>query len=105
MTKRESVLVAESVTVNAGIYALMVGFDVGAIVAVGYSEGMHFIDLDEGWWLLDSRSREPFVILVKMERDAFTVRIECCIVVEPGRRNTTRIHHRIPLSVQDFEID
>ena len=104
MTKRESVLVARSVRVNVGMYALMVGFVVGAIVAVGYSEGMRFIDLGEGWWLHDSRSREPFVILVKMERDAFTVRIECCMMVESDHGNTTRIHRRIPLSVQDFEI-
>ena len=49
MTKREGVLVAGSVTVNTGIYALtrMVGFVVRVMVVIGYSEGMHFIDLDE----------------------------------------------------------
>jgi len=66
---------------------------------------MDFLRLDAEWWLINSKDRTRFVILVKMERDPFALRIECWMMVETGRRQTRRTPGRFPRCVQDFKID
>lgn len=74
------------------------------LVVIGYSEQMYSIGLDIEWSLVGSRSRRPLVILVKMEGGAFTVGIECRVMVELGHHNSRCIYHSIPCGVQNFAI-
>ena len=75
------------------------------MVEIGYSEGMDFLRLDAEWWLIKSKDRTRFVILVEMERDPFVIRIECWMMAETGGRQTRQTPGRFPCCVQDFKID
>jgi len=75
------------------------------MVEVGYSEGMDFLRLDAEWWLLNSKDKTRFFILIEIKRDPFALRIECWTMAETGRRQTRSTPHRIPLCVQEFDIN
>ena len=75
------------------------------MVEIGNAEGMDFLRLDAEWWLMHSDKKIRFVILVKLEKDPFAIRLECWMMVETGRRQTRLTPALIPRCVQDFDID
>ena len=47
------------------------------VIEVGYSERLDDLHSDASWWLRNSQGRTRFVIVAKISRDPFTLRIEC----------------------------
>ena len=45
------------------------------MVEVGYSERMDFLRLDVERWLINSRDKTRFIILIEIEKDPFAIRI------------------------------
>ncbi|RPA90706.1 hypothetical protein L873DRAFT_390164 [Choiromyces venosus 120613-1] len=75
------------------------------MIEVGYSEGLNLLHLDAEWWLKHSQSRTRFVIITKISRNPFHIRIECWRMVATVGRQTRQTPTWIPRCVQDFNID
>lgn len=73
------------------------------VIEVGYSERLDDLHSDASWWLRNSQGRTRFVIVAKISRDPFTLRIECWKWGCPETEGDAALW--IPKCIQDFEIN
>jgi len=73
------------------------------IIEVGCPEIQNLLKFDAEWWLLNSEGRTRFVIIAKIGRNPFSLRIEGWKMCPPTTGNGRDLW--IPKCIQDFDID
>lgn len=73
------------------------------MIEVGYSERLSQLHSDAIWRLHNSQGRTHFIIITKIWRDPFKIRIECWKMGRPETGGDAALW--IPKCVQDFNID
>ena len=74
-------------------------------VQVGLSESLHRLRMDAQWWLINSNGTVKMVIIIRLQRNPHSIRIEQWEMVTSRpitRHNSTGMH---PASTSIFEID
>jgi len=72
------------------------------VIEFGFSQGWNQLRRDAAWWLTNSGSRTRFIIIIKIGRNPFMMKMECWMMAPPFH-TTRNSHPLIPRSVQDFE--
>jgi len=75
------------------------------MMEVGHQKGLKFLRLDAEWWLVNSHEQTRLVIIIKIDRDPFALHIECWMMAETSRRQTTHTPDKVPRCVQEFDTD
>jgi len=73
------------------------------MIEVGYSQTLELLGYDAEWWLLQSQGRTRFVILIKVGREPFSLRIECWQMRPSPLLGISE--EWVPTCTQDFDIN
>ncbi|KAI5796230.1 hypothetical protein DFH27DRAFT_109369 [Peziza echinospora] len=74
------------------------------VLEVGYSESLSALRIDAQWWLLNSGGQTKLVLILRLKRDPFSLRIEKWEMTYTGRL-TRQGRTSVPGSTQIFDID